>query len=119
MSTCVFYRTVLTSAILLSSLFHGVSGWAASCPGVNFVGASTLSAGPNPLSVTASDFNNNGKADLVVANGGTTAVWVLLGNGDSSFQNAVTYGTGANPASVAVGDFNADGKRDLAVAIAA
>src|SRR5438093_7406805 len=43
--------------------------------------------------------------------------WVLLGNGDGTFQTAVTYAAGDSPYAVVVGDFNADSKLDLVVAV--
>jgi len=62
------------------------------------------------------DFNGDGKLDLAVVVAYGSAVNVLLGNGDGTFQAPVNYGVGTNPLSVAVGDFNGDGKPDLAVA---
>ena len=73
-------------------------------------------AGTNPTSVAAGDFNGDGKLDLVVANGGSGNVSILLGNGDGTFQTHLDYGVASAPRSVAVGDFNGDGKLDLAVA---
>ncbi|MGO4883556.1 MAG: beta strand repeat-containing protein [Bryobacteraceae bacterium] len=67
--------------------------------------------------LAVADFNMDGAADLVAANGGTAdSVSVLLGNGDGTFQNPVIYPSGgaiANAAAVA--DFNGDGVPDLAV----
>jgi hypothetical protein len=85
-------------------------------PAVNYA------AGPMPRSIAVGDFNGDGKPDLAVAEEGTahsftdSAVSVLLGNGDGTFQPAVNYGAGSMPVSVAVGDFNGDGKPDLVVA---
>jgi hypothetical protein len=53
---------------------------------------------------------------LVVANGTSNTISVLLGNGDGTFQPHVDYAAGMAPASVAAGDFNGDGKLDLAIA---
>jgi uncharacterized repeat protein (TIGR01451 family) len=71
-------------------------------------------------SVAVGDLNGDGKVDLAVATRSffspTGAVWILLGNGDGTFQSAATYGTGAGPDFVIIKDFNRDGKADLAVA---
>ena len=74
--------------------------------------------------ITTRDINNDGKLDLIVASGRwymfETAwdpgmVFVLLGNGDGTFQSRVGYETGVyGTMSVVVGDFNADGKQDVA-----
>src|SRR6267143_1127199 len=74
------------------------------------------SVGRNPTSVTAGDFNGDGKLDLAVTNEGSNNVSVLLGNGDGTFRAAADYSVGALPFSVTAGDFNGDGKLDLAVA---
>ena len=69
--------------------------------------------GAFPRSVAIGDFNGDGKADLVSANGNSDNVSVLLGNGAGSFASAVNFAVGAFPRSVAIGDFNGDGKADL------
>src|SRR6267143_5400659 len=74
------------------------------------------SVGSNPTSVTAGDFNGDGKLDLAVTNLGSNNVSVLLGNGDGTFQAAVSYSAGTDPRSVTSGDFNGDGKLDLVTA---
>jgi len=69
-----------------------------------------------PVSVTAGDFNADGKPDLAIVNFGDSTVSVLLGNGDGTFRPKVDYQTALSPDSVATGDFNNDGILDLAVA---
>ena len=66
--------------------------------------------------VAIGDFDDDGSADLAVANGGDGDVGIYLGNGDGTFASAVTYGAGGIPSGVAVGDFDGDGDADLAVA---
>ena len=69
------------------------------------------------LAVAVSDFNGDGRTDLVVSNPFDPYVSVLLGNGDGTFQAAANQMIpgGYHPFAVAVGDFNADGKPDLAI----
>src|SRR5206468_2888961 len=63
-----------------------------------------------------SDLNRDGFADLIVANGGSADVSVLLGSGDGTFQAASSYAAGNGPRSLATGDFDADFIPDVAVA---
>jgi hypothetical protein len=81
------------------------------------------SGGFNAPSIAVADVNGDGKPDLLVANNVVinnnsyySAVNVLLGNGDGTFQTAVPYNSGGNGStSVAVADVNGDGKPDLLV----
>src|SRR2546422_6485052 len=69
-------------------------------------------------SIVVGDFNGDGKPDLAVVNYGDGSAWVLLGNGDGTFQparNIFLTGGGNTVWYIAEGDFNADGKLDLAV----
>ena len=75
----------------------------------------TFATGSTPRSVAVGDVNDDGKIDLVVANGGDNTVRVLLGNGDGTFQNQRTVAAGIYPASAEVADVNGDGKPDLVV----
>jgi hypothetical protein len=65
------------------------------------------------------DFNNDGNQDLVVlANGFVQAnpIYVLLGNGDGTFQPAKQFWSSTSlPMAIAAADFNHDGKLDLVV----
>ena len=70
----------------------------------------------NPYSIITSDFNGDGKADLVTANGSYNKVAVLLGTGTGSFGSATYFAANSQPSAVANADFNGDGKQDLVVA---
>jgi hypothetical protein len=71
-----------------------------------------------PLALTLADLNNDGRADLVVANSADNTVSVLLGNGDGTFQTKTQeiYNVGQRPDAVAVADVNGDGIPDIVVA---
>lgn len=67
--------------------------------------------------VVLDDFNADGSLDAATAGGTSDDLFVLLGNGDGSFQNPDVYTNLGFPDGVASGDFNHDGKLDLAVSI--
>jgi hypothetical protein len=73
-------------------------------------------AGISPQSVAVGDFNHNNFQDLVVANGGSNDVSILVGDNLGGFVSGNPFPAGDSPSAVAVGDFNGDGKQDLAVA---
>lgn len=77
--------------------------------------------------VAIADVNGDGKPDLVVMNGCSSAcdainppqgsVGILLGNGDGTFNFAATYASGGHFAtSLTIADLNGDGKLDVVVA---
>ena len=72
------------------------------------------SAGTQPSSLVAGDFNGDRKLDLAIGNA-DGSVSVLLGNGDGTFQTQTVYAACGGQA-LTIGDFNGDGKLDLAVA---
>jgi hypothetical protein len=83
----------------------------------SFTDMINYSTGINSLSyaLAASDFNNDGQLDIVVANSGTNNVGIFLGYGNGSFATMITSstGVGSTPRSLAVADFNNDNRTDI------
>ncbi|CAF3868932.1 unnamed protein product [Rotaria sp. Silwood1] len=88
------------------------------CDGT-FLNATTYSTGYNswPWGIVISDFNNDTRPDIAVANKFTFNIGVFLGNGDGTFSNQTTYSTGENsrPQGLSFGDFNNDNRIDIVV----
>jgi hypothetical protein len=75
--------------------------------------------GSGPSSISAADMNADGFLDLVVANGSSSSVTILLGDGTGGFhavlpQGQFDFSTGTAPGAVALLDFNQDGRLDIA-----
>jgi hypothetical protein len=72
-------------------------------------------------SLVAGDVNGDGKLDVVTSDQvlssgtGSGGVYVILGNGDGTFQPPVEYASAIPSLSVAAGDLNQDAKVDLAL----
>jgi len=77
-------------------------------------GENWLCGGTNAPVVLASDFNGDGKLDLLACGAG--ALGIFIGNGDGTFQESIySVPPGDNYLVPVVGDFNSDGKIDLLV----
>ena len=98
-----------------STSIHQVDTWYGNNNGT-FTNRQHFDVGANPLGICASDLNNDGLPDLVVASGAENLVSILFNKGQCSFYTRVDAFTGTDPQSVVAADLNGDGIRDLAVA---
>lgn len=83
-----------------------------------FTPATNYTAENEPLSITNSDFNNDGNIDLAIVNSngcGIGKISVLLANGQGTYNQSVSYNVTECPSYLVSGDFNNDGKVDLVV----
>ncbi|CAF4827986.1 unnamed protein product [Rotaria sp. Silwood1] len=72
----------------------------------------------SPYSVVVSDFNDDGRLDIAVANSQANNIGILLGYGNGSFSTQEIYSTGlySGPKFIAVGDINRDKHIDIVAA---
>ncbi|MFC2088519.1 FG-GAP repeat domain-containing protein, partial [Calditrichota bacterium] len=80
-----------------------------------------FTAGNSPRAVSIADMNGDGLLDLVVANGSSNSVSVLLntttpGATTPSFSAKTDFSTGTYPIDICIKDLNGDGKLDLVTA---
>lgn len=81
-----------------------------------FAPATNVSTGPLPYFVAVSDFNLDGKPDLLVVSLSPGAISVQLGDGSGGFGSPVRFfAVYSSPHEAVVADFNSDGKPDVAV----
>ncbi len=85
-----------------------------------FAAAVDYTVGTGANGIVTADFNEDGIADIAVANSGSDNVSVLLGLGsggvgNGTFGAATNYAVGDNPQRMVTGDFNEDGVWDFAV----
>ncbi len=66
--------------------------------------------------IAVGDFNNDNQLDLTFTNEDSIYVYVMLGNGDGTFQMPITFLVGHDVylKGIAVSDFNSDGYLDVA-----
>ncbi|MGL1885508.1 MAG: FG-GAP-like repeat-containing protein [Reichenbachiella sp.] len=87
---------------------------------INFSWKIDFSTGEEPVSVAIDDLDNDGKADLVVANSMSNSISLFKNItsdlGEINFSTKKDYATGTDPKKVSIADFNGDGKVDIAVA---
>ncbi len=72
------------------------------------------SGGVEPFGLVSADFNQDGRADLAVANRSSDTVVVLTNNGLGTFTTASLSSGGDAPHALVVGDFDGNGFPDLA-----
>jgi hypothetical protein len=75
-----------------------------------------LPAGYIPTAITSGDFNEDGKMDFAVSNGGDNTIYVFLGNGDDTFKvPEILYTQGQSPVWITSVKLRKNGHVDLAV----
>ncbi len=92
----------------------------------SFAAKVDFAVGINPMSITIADVDNDGKADLAVANfsGSSNSISILRNTGSAgtmtatSFAAKVDFATFGQPYDLDFEDLDGDGKLDLAVATA-
>jgi VCBS repeat protein/dockerin type I repeat protein len=71
-----------------------------------------------PDGVVAGDFNHDGKLDLAFSNQGAygfdNGLFIVLGNGNGTFQSPIVYTAGRGPLNLVTADFDHDGNLDIA-----
>lgn len=75
-----------------------------------------LGDGEYPRDLKLIDINGDGHLDIVTANGDSSSLSVLLGDGAGGFATARNFPTGAFPTSLALADVDGDGHLDAVTA---
>jgi hypothetical protein len=83
---------------------------------INLTTLATVAAGTAPSAVEIVDIDNDFVSDLLVANGTTSQVSVLVGTGGVTYAAPTAAATGLDATALTTGDWNADGKADFASA---
>jgi hypothetical protein len=69
-----------------------------------------------PLTLVASDMNDDGKTDLVFAAGQGDNMYLLTSKGGGNFNEPIIFSGGGGPFALTTGHFNPDKLKDVAVA---
>jgi len=89
---------------------------AAGIGSAGFLSRSSLPAGFIPTAITSGDFNEDGKLDFAISNGGDNTIYVFLGNGDGTFKvPEILYTLGQSPDWITSVRLHTNGHLDLAV----
>ncbi len=84
---------------------------------ISYAAKEDFATGAGPYSVSIGDLDNDGKADLAVANSSVSVLRnTSTGSGDISFATKIDYTIESSSYSISIGDFDNDGKADLAAA---
>ena len=79
----------------------------------------SVPAGENPVDIAIADFDQDGRADIALANHDTEYLTLLLGSGDGDFEPApwspLRIDVSPHPHAVLARDVNEDGRIDLVV----
>ncbi len=99
----------------LSVLLGNADGTFVNAPG------SPITVGTFPRAVAIGNFNGDSHSDLVISNGGSDNIAILLGTGSGTFTNAPgsPFVSGDAPFHTVIGYFNNDANADLAIAMLA
>jgi Bacterial Ig-like domain (group 3)/FG-GAP-like repeat len=109
-------RLTFLGGFLITSL---VASAAFASDPIRFAPPARYAAGTQPKRLAVADLNGDGKLDVVATSELDQKVYVLLSNGDGTFQPAVGYATAnASPMGIVLADFTSDGKIDIALVTA-